>query len=186
MARAGRLPMSAAFQVGKLGSVRAGSRSPSDLGWEQWLGGGHEHRDAPWFASVAYVIPQLPWVCDEKYSAADGLPGCAEDLLPTVLDLAAVSDTVQNHLPFTGVSLRPAPRCCRRRSPHRRQAAYSAGGAIISASIRRARTSGEQARSTRTWRPPVPASQRVRPASSTVTVPPRASRHSSWSGPLTA
>jgi arylsulfatase A-like enzyme len=34
--------------------------------------------------------------------------GCAEDVLPTVLDLAAVSDTLQNHLPFTGVSLRPA------------------------------------------------------------------------------
>jgi arylsulfatase A-like enzyme len=34
--------------------------------------------------------------------------GCAEDVLPTLLDLAAVSDTAQNHLPFTGVSLRPA------------------------------------------------------------------------------
>ena len=34
--------------------------------------------------------------------------GCAEDVLPTLLDLAAVSDTAQKHLPFTGVSLRPA------------------------------------------------------------------------------
>jgi arylsulfatase A-like enzyme len=34
--------------------------------------------------------------------------GCAEDVLPTLLDLAAVSDAVQKHLPFTGVSLRPA------------------------------------------------------------------------------
>jgi arylsulfatase A-like enzyme len=239
--------------VGKLDSVRAGSRGPADVGWEHWLGGGYEHRDpmvasaegnrrmqgwtadlwtdealtfirthrdAAWFASVAYVIPHLPWVCDEKYSApflaqgcspnlaacygsiaqmdecigrlldglretgqedrtvvvfvsdngmsapevqelakkdpqawADGFApgedwerrnvarlrghkatvwengirqpllvrwpgriapgeraqfGCAEDVLPTVLDLAAISDTVQNHLPFTGVSLRPA------------------------------------------------------------------------------
>jgi arylsulfatase A-like enzyme len=241
------------FHVGKLDSVKVGSRGAADCGWEVWLGGGYEHRDpimsspegnrrmqgwtadlwtnealkfirerrdAPWFASVAYVIPHLPWVCDEKYSApfltqgcstnlaacygsiaqmdscigrlldglretgqeqrtivvfvsdngmsspelqelgkkdpqawADGFVqgedwekrnvarlrghkatvwengirepllvrwpgviapgerkqfGCAEDVLPTLLDLAAISDTVQKHLPFTGVSLRPA------------------------------------------------------------------------------
>lgn len=178
------------------------------------------HQDAPWFASVAYVIPHLPWVCDDKYAApfltqgcstnlaacygslaqldvclgrlldalretgqeertivafvsdngmsspeaqelatkdpqawADGFVpgedwakrnvaqlrgqkatvwengirqpflvrwlgtiapgerkqfGCAEDVLPTLLDLAAIPDPAQKHLPFTGVSLRPA------------------------------------------------------------------------------
>jgi arylsulfatase A-like enzyme len=244
------------FHVGKLDCVKAGSRGPSDFGWEEWLGGGgyehrdpimfqtdnnrraqgwtvdlwteealkfiRVHRDAPWFASVAYIIPHLPWVCDDKYAApflaqgcstnlaacygsiaqmdacigrlldalretgqerrtivafvsdngmsspevqtlatkdpqawADGFVrgedwenrnvarlrghkatdwengirqpflvrwpetiapgerkqfGCAEDVLPTLLDLAAVPDTVHKHLPFTGVSLRPALR----------------------------------------------------------------------------
>ncbi len=172
-----------------------------------------ERRDGPWFASVAYIIPHLPWVCDERFSApfaaqgcssnlaacygaiaqmdgaigrlldalretgqaertivafvsdngatgpetkngtVDGfvrsgdwdlrnvarlrghkatvwengirvpfllrwpgtIPpgerkqfGCAEDILPTMLDLAAIRDTTRNHLPFSGVSLRPA------------------------------------------------------------------------------
>lgn len=34
--------------------------------------------------------------------------GCAEDILPTVLDLAGVDPEAVPHLPFTGVSLRPA------------------------------------------------------------------------------
>jgi arylsulfatase A-like enzyme len=31
--------------------------------------------------------------------------GCAEDVLPTLLDLATIPDTARKHLPFTGVSL---------------------------------------------------------------------------------
>jgi len=34
--------------------------------------------------------------------------GAAEDLLPTVLDVAGIADTIVRHKPFTGVSLRPA------------------------------------------------------------------------------
>lgn len=34
--------------------------------------------------------------------------GCVEDVLPTLLDLTAVSDSERKHLPFTGVRLRPA------------------------------------------------------------------------------
>jgi arylsulfatase A-like enzyme len=34
--------------------------------------------------------------------------GCAEDILPTVLDLAGIDPEAVPHLPFTGVSLRPA------------------------------------------------------------------------------
>jgi arylsulfatase A len=195
------------------GNNRRGQGWTVDLWTEEALKFIRGHRDAPWFASVAYIIPHMPWVCDERYAAPflaqgcskdlaacygaiaqmdecigrllDGLSetgqerrtivafvsdngmtgpdakkestdefvrgedwdkrnvarlrghkatvwengirqpflvrwpgtiapgerkqfGCAEDILPTLLDLAAVSDTTQTRLPFTGVSLRPA------------------------------------------------------------------------------
>jgi arylsulfatase A-like enzyme len=118
-----------------------------------------EPRPEPWFATAAYIIPHLPWVCDEKFSApflAQGLsPDLArcygsiaqldaaigrllagvraagradntvvvflsdngmshkaetdrEDVLPTILDLAGLRPDSVKHLPFAGVSLRPA------------------------------------------------------------------------------
>lgn len=195
------------------GNNRRGQGWTADIWTEETLKFIRAHRDAPWFASVAYIIPHMPWVCDEKYAApflaqgcsadlaacygsiahmdecigwlldglretgqerrtivafvsdngqtgpetkngtADGFVrsedwdkrnvarlrghkatvwengirvpflvrwpgtiapgerkqfGCAEDILPTLLDLAAIPDTTQKHLPFTGVSLRPA------------------------------------------------------------------------------
>lgn len=39
-----------------------------------------QHRDEPWFATVAYMLPHLPWVCDEKYSAPFLAKGCSSDL----------------------------------------------------------------------------------------------------------
>jgi len=27
------------------------------------------NREQPWFASVAFIIPHMPWVCDERYAA---------------------------------------------------------------------------------------------------------------------
>lgn len=38
------------------------------------------HSDGPWFISLAYIIPHLPWVCDEKYSAPFLAQGCSKDL----------------------------------------------------------------------------------------------------------
>jgi len=157
--------------VGKLDSVKAGSRGPADLGWERWLGGGYEHRD-PMVASSEGNRRMQGWTAD------------------LWTDEALTFIRTHRDAPwFASVAMpcgQPAPPCCRRRSLDRRQAAYSAGGAVISGSILPARTSGAQARCTRTWRPPVPASQWVRPASSTTTLPPRSSRQSSGSGPLTA
>ncbi|MBN2505763.1 MAG: sulfatase-like hydrolase/transferase [Verrucomicrobia bacterium] len=204
------------------GNNRRGQGWTVDIWTEEALRFIRGNRDAPWFTSVAYIIPHMPWVCDEKYSAPflaqgfstnlascygsiahrdecigrllDGLRetgqeertivafvsdngmtsaevqalatkdpqgwtdgfvpgedwdkrnvarlrghkatvwengirqplllrwpgtiapgerkqfGCAEDVLPTLLDLAAVPETMQKHLPFTGVSLRPALR----------------------------------------------------------------------------
>lgn len=39
-----------------------------------------QHKDGPWFISLAYIIPHLPWVCDEKYSAPFAAQGCSKDL----------------------------------------------------------------------------------------------------------
>jgi arylsulfatase A len=39
-----------------------------------------KQRDQPWFASVAFIIPHLPWVCDEKYSAPFIAQGCSTNL----------------------------------------------------------------------------------------------------------
>ena len=102
------------LHVGKLDSAKAGNKSPTVFGWDDWLGGGayeqrdpmlwkpknsvrgkgwtadlwtdytldyiREHRDTPWFASVAYIIPHLPWECAEKYSAPFIAQGCSKSL----------------------------------------------------------------------------------------------------------
>ncbi len=39
-----------------------------------------KHPDKPWFATAAYVIPHLPWVCDEKFSAPFEKAGLSKDL----------------------------------------------------------------------------------------------------------
>lgn len=39
-----------------------------------------QHREEPWFATVAYILPHMPWVCDEKYSAPFVAKGCSKDL----------------------------------------------------------------------------------------------------------
>lgn len=39
-----------------------------------------DKHDGPWFASVAFIIPHMPWVCDEKDSAPFLAQGCSADL----------------------------------------------------------------------------------------------------------
>jgi arylsulfatase A-like enzyme len=53
-----------------------------------------EHRDGPWFASVAYIIPHLPWVCDEKYSAPFKAQGCSENLAACYGSIAHMDECV--------------------------------------------------------------------------------------------
>ena len=38
------------------------------------------HCDSPWFISLAYIIPHLPWVSDERYSAPFAAQGRSKDL----------------------------------------------------------------------------------------------------------
>ena len=117
------------MHVGKLDSAKVGNKSPSDFGWDDWLGCGNyqqrdplnfksgggsvqghgwttdiwtdyavnyirEHRDGPWFASVAYIIPHLPWVCDEKYSAPFVAQGCSKSLAACYGSIAQMDECI--------------------------------------------------------------------------------------------
>ena len=53
-----------------------------------------EHRDGPWFASVAYIIPHLPWVCDEKYSAPFIAQGCSTNLAACYGSIAHMDECI--------------------------------------------------------------------------------------------
>src|SRR5208283_2421501 len=53
-----------------------------------------EHRDQPWFASVAFIIPHLPWVCAEKYSAPFVAQGCSTDLAACYGSIAQLDECV--------------------------------------------------------------------------------------------
>jgi arylsulfatase A-like enzyme len=52
------------------------------------------HRDEPWFASVAYIIPHMPWVCDEKYSAPFVAKGCSENLAACYGSIAQMDECI--------------------------------------------------------------------------------------------
>lgn len=53
-----------------------------------------EHRSEPWFASVAYIIPHLPWVCDEKYSAPFIAQGCSKNLAACYGSIAHMDECI--------------------------------------------------------------------------------------------
>lgn len=52
----------------------------ADLWTDYTLGFIRSHKEGPWFISLAYIIPHLPWVCDEKYSSPFVAQGCSKDL----------------------------------------------------------------------------------------------------------
>lgn len=52
------------------------------------------HRDEPWFASVAFIIPHMPWVCDEKYSAPFVALGCSKDLADCYGSIAQMDECI--------------------------------------------------------------------------------------------
>ena len=53
-----------------------------------------EHRGRPWFASVAFIIPHMPWVCDEKYSAPFLAQGCSASLAPCYGSIAQMDGCI--------------------------------------------------------------------------------------------
>jgi arylsulfatase A-like enzyme len=54
----------------------------------------HENRDRPWFASVAFIIPHLPWICDAKYSAPFIEQGCSKDLAECYGSIAHMDECI--------------------------------------------------------------------------------------------
>lgn len=62
------------------GNNRRGQGWTADLWTAYALKFMREHREEPWFASLAYIIPHMPWECDEKYSAPFAAQGCSKDL----------------------------------------------------------------------------------------------------------
>jgi arylsulfatase A-like enzyme len=51
-------------------------------------------RDPPWFLSLAHIIPHMPWVCDEKYSAPFRRRGCSESLAACYGSIAHLDECV--------------------------------------------------------------------------------------------
>lgn len=51
-----------------------------DINVDQALDYIHRQGDKPWWATVAFIVPHLPWICDEKYSAAYLKEGCTPAL----------------------------------------------------------------------------------------------------------
>ncbi len=62
------------------GNNRRGEGWTVDLWTDEAIRFIRDRRDGPWFASVAYIIPHLPWVCDERFSAPFVAQGCSSNL----------------------------------------------------------------------------------------------------------
>lgn len=53
-----------------------------------------EHGDQPWFISLAYIIPHMPWVCDDKYSAPFLAQGCSKNLAACYGSIAHLDECI--------------------------------------------------------------------------------------------
>jgi len=51
-----------------------------DINVDQALSYIRSEGDKPWWATVAFIVPHLPWVCDEKFSAPYLKEGCSQKL----------------------------------------------------------------------------------------------------------
>ncbi len=51
-----------------------------DINVDQALGWIREQGDKSWWATVAFIVPHLPWICDEKFSAPYLKEGCSQKL----------------------------------------------------------------------------------------------------------
>ncbi len=64
-------------------SPKGGARAQgwtADLMTERAIAFIRANRGQPWFASVAFIIPHMPWVCDEKFAAPFLAQGCSKEL----------------------------------------------------------------------------------------------------------
>jgi arylsulfatase A len=66
----------------------------ADLWTEYTLQFIREHGDQPWFISLAYIIPHMPWICDEKYSAPFLAQGCSKNLAACYGSIAHLDECI--------------------------------------------------------------------------------------------
>lgn len=76
------------------GNNRRGKGWTVDIWTDYTLNFMKEHREEPWFASVAFVIPHMPWVCDEKYSAPFIAKGCSPSLAECYGSIAHLDECI--------------------------------------------------------------------------------------------
>lgn len=76
------------------GNNRRGQGWTADIWTDYTLKYIREHREQPWFASVAFIIPHVPWVCDEKYSAPFIAQGCSSNLAACYGSIAHLDESV--------------------------------------------------------------------------------------------
>lgn len=76
------------------GNNRRGKGWTADIWTDYTLKFIREHRNQPWFASVAFIIPHLPWVCDEKYSAPFIAQGCSANLAACYGSIAHLDECI--------------------------------------------------------------------------------------------
>jgi len=76
------------------GNNRRGKGWTADIWTDHTLNFMRQHREEPWFASVAFIIPHLPWVCDEKYSAPFIAEGCSPSLAACYGSIAHLDECV--------------------------------------------------------------------------------------------
>lgn len=51
-----------------------------DINVDQALAWIRSQEEKPWWATVAFIVPHLPWICDEKYSSVYRKEGCTPAL----------------------------------------------------------------------------------------------------------
>lgn len=61
-------------------------------------------RPEPWFATAAYIIPHLPWVCDEKFSAPFLAAGLSPDLARCYGSIAQLDTAIGRLLEGVGAA----------------------------------------------------------------------------------
>lgn len=73
---------------------RRGQGWTADIWTDYTLDFMRQHRDEPWFATVAYIIPHLPWICAEKYSAPFLAQGCSPNLAACYGSIAQMDECI--------------------------------------------------------------------------------------------
>jgi len=76
------------------GNNRRGQGWTVDIWTEFTMNYIRTHRDEPWFASIAFIIPHMPWTCDKKYSEPFVAQGCSKELAECYGSIAHLDECI--------------------------------------------------------------------------------------------